>query len=844
MQLNEKLRFQEAEKLVTYFQDLGISDLYLSPFFASARNSTHGYDICDHSSLNPVLGGSEGFIRLARKLKDCEIGLIVDFVPNHMSTDPECNAWWRDVLTQGESSFFSHYFDIDWNPLKTELRHKVLLPILGTTYGEALESGELKVDLSGASPCLRYFDINLPLMMSHQEVPKNIYELHHLLEQQQYRLSYWRTALHEINYRRFFDVNSLIGIRVEDPEVFIATHQLLLSFVKQGLVTGIRLDHIDGLFDPGGYLDRLNENTDSTGCYVIAEKILSSGESLTQSWKVEGTTGYDYLNVLNGIFIDSRNAQKIKRNYEKFADVRELFSDVVYQSKKLIIQSSLSSEMNVLASELNRISEMNWRYRDFTLDSLQEAVTEIVACFPVYRTYVSSEGWTEFDENQVGIAIARALRRNPAAEPSIYAFIREMLLPERNTDISVEEYHRRIRFAMKFQQYTGPVQAKGVEDTAFYRYAPLLSLNEVGGDPLRFGRTVDEFHLENQERLSKWPLSMLATSTHDTKRGEDARARINVLSEIPDEFRIRVNQWARINAGKRSIVDGEAAPDRRDEYCFYQALTGAWPVDSSFVPDLNFVERIQGYMSKMTREAKRHTSWINPNQAYDNAISEFVRKTLLDKRFLKTFWPFIEKVARWGVSNSLAQVVLKTASPGVPDFYQGTELWDFSLVDPDNRRAVDYDLRQKFLQEIMPLVERPDSTKVIDLLQNWQDGRIKLYLTACCLHIRRKWPDVFLEGEYLPVAVHGDAREHVVAFVRQVQERRVLAVATRLAATRNVEWGETLIDWSWPGSVLSNVLTGERIQADSSVSVESMLRILPVGLWVEERGMSKNDESK
>lgn len=809
---------------------LGISDCYVSPLLKPAKNSTHGYDICNHSRLNPALGDQRQFESLIRKLRSNKLGLIIDFVPNHMSTDPECNQWWRSVLLSGPSSPYARFFDIDWDPLKDELKNKVLLPILGGTYGDTLQNNELRV-IASEEPSLQYYETNLPLQMREKKVPENVLKLHQLLESQHYRLSYWRTALHEINYRRFFDVNSLVGLRVEDPVVFDAVHEFLISLIHQEGISGIRLDHVDGLFDPAAYLNQLVEEVGDKQLYIVVEKILSNDESLPHNWSIHGTTGYDFLNSLNGLFVDGRNAQKMKRNYERFAGIRELFSDVIYQSKKLIIQSTLASELNVLAHELNRISETNWEYRDFTLDSLQEAVCEIVACFPVYRTYVSDRGWTSFDEHQIDIAVARALRRNPIAEPTIFAYIRKMLLPERKPQISEEEYQRRLRFAMKFQQYTGPVHAKGVEDTAFYRYAPLLSLNEVGGDPLNFGRTIEEFHQKNEERLSKWPYSMTATSTHDTKRGEDARARLNVLSEIPDEFRFRVIQWARVNAGKRTMVDGKPAPDRRDEYFFYQALIGSWPAADFYTPDREYIERLQAYMSKMTREGKRHTSWINPNVQYDSAVEEFVRKTLLDQRFLGAFSSFASRVALRGMVNSLAQLVLKIASPGIPDFYQGTELWDLNLVDPDNRRPVDFKLRRSFMNELLPLIEHPEACAVQELFQRWQDGKIKQYITACGLRLRRSCPDVLVRGEYIPLEVRGEKKDHLIAFLRQSGGQKVFVAVPRLAGTLNSEWQDTHLIWPYPETEFVNAFTGEKISFHTEFAVTELFQTLPVGMW-------------
>ncbi len=933
LQFHPGFGFVEAAELVPYLAELGVTECYCSPLLAARPGSTHGYDICDHNRLNPELGSEDDFERFLQALTRHNLGLIVDFVPNHMSADGEYNLWWRSVLEHGPSSPFARFFDIDWDPFKPDLRNRLLLPILGDQYGREIEQGHLRIELSGSGFSLRYLDRHLPLntrqirgLLQHrledlkaellvddpglqeflsilfqldhtppytetdpalvselgreQEIARKrlmrllessepvrrhveanlqlfngdlgaeptFHLLHGLLEAQVYRLSYWRTAMQEINYRRFFDVNELAGLRMEDPAVFKATHALLLDLIHRGAVTGVRLDHVDGLFDPLEYCGRIMDATADSGsatCYLVVEKILSRGESLSIGWPVHGTTGYDFLNDLNGIFVDAGNAQKIKRHHQRFTRTRELFSDIVYESKKLIITTSLASELNVLAHELDRISEADWRYRDFTLNSLQEAVREVVACFPVYRTYVSNAGWNEFDQHQIDMAVAGALRRNPAMEASIFAFLRQMLLPAVGEGISDGQYRQRLHFSMKFQQFTGPVQAKGVEDTAFYRQAPLLSLNEVGGDPVRFGRTVDDFHRANRERLTSWPLSMLATATHDTKRGEDARARLNVLSEMPDQYRVELRHWARINAGKRTLIHGQLAPDRHDEYFYYQALVGAWP-ESDFEPDAAFITRVQEYMWKAIREAKVHSSWINPNEPYEGAVGDYVRRTLLDRRFLMSFIPFVNRLSWYGMVNSLAQVVLKICVPGVPDFYQGAELWDLNLVDPDNRRRVDFGRRRQLLQDLRPLVDATDDRRaaVASLLDRWQNGQIKMYVTASALRLRRAMPDLFLEGEYLPLEVEGIRREHVIAFARQHAARMAVVVAPRLNASLiaptghlpvgSDTWQDTAVrgrdGMAFPG--LRNILTGERVLPGDRLPLKDALSVCPVGIWV------------
>ena len=650
--------------------------------------------------------------------------------------------------------------------------------------------------------------------------PSSFDALHALLEAQAYRLSYWRAASHEINYRRFFDVNTLAGLRVEEPEVFEATHVLLGRLLREGSVQGVRVDHPDGLFDPRKYFEMLqaldgpafDAGTDVRGAglqagaaeprpfYVLAEKILSGRETLPATWAVHGTTGYDFLNDLNGIFIDPAQGRRLRRIYGKLTGQLDAFEDVLYATKQLIMTTAMSSELNVLAHMLDRIGENNRKSRDFTLESLRDVIREVVACFPVYRTYVDDNGWTATDRAVVEQAIGRARRRNPAMESSLFDFFREVVLPRDPADQSppptvgerrsgglyppadAGEVRARRLFAMKLQQYTGPVQAKGLEDTAFYRYNVLVSVNEVGGDPSRIGRPLEDFHAANARRATDWPFDMLATATHDTKLGEDVRARVNVLSEVPEEWGREASKWMRINRSHRRIVDGDPAPDRNDEYRLYQVLLGAWPMElpstATSAPKA-FVDRMSAYMLKAVREAKVHTSWLTTNAAYEEALTGFIERILGEAggpKFLPAFLPFQERIARLAVVNSLSQVVLKLGSPGVPDFYQGTELWDLSLVDPDNRRPVDFDRRR----DTLPALSTGEDPGA--LLGSWQDGRIKLFVTHRGLQARRALPHVFVGGDYHPLVVETSVPADAVAFARTSGSDAVLVVAPRLCA--------------------------------------------------------------
>jgi (1->4)-alpha-D-glucan 1-alpha-D-glucosylmutase len=810
------------------------------------------------------------------------------------------------------------------------------------------------------SPRIRkYIEDTLRALNGQPGQPTSFDRLHELLETLPYRLAYWRTASDEVNYRRFFDINELVGMRMEEPAFFTAAHELVLRLIRERKITGLRLDHLDGLFDPAGYLSALQEavllewtadlvpphasakdwrrqirklmNGESlvegtlrapfpnggtrsaastphppltnhhslltTPLFVVVEKILSGNDTLPQSWPIHGTSGYDFLNDLNRLFVDSKNMKSLTRAYEHFSGQTQPLADVVYECKKLITWTTLASELNILAHALNRLSEGNRRARDFTLNNLREALREAVACFPVYRTYVSAAGATESDRQMIDLALARARQRNPITEPLVFDFLRQMLLPQKDEDrgsrmedraskienrkdpqfsihassdhspltthhspLSEKEYRQRLDFVMRFQQYTGPVQAKGLEDTACYRFNRLLSLNEVGGDPQRFGGSPDQFHEANRLRLERWPYAMLATATHDTKRGEDARARLNVLSEIPDEWRRLIFQWARLNASHRTEVHGEKAPDRNDEYLFYQALLGAWPAEPERTThrfaSTELVQRLQEYMLKAVKEAKVHSSWLNPNEAYDRAVADFVQKTLAGPRaarFLDSFLPFQQRVAQLGMINSLSQLLLKLVSPGVPDYYQGTDLWDFSLVDPDNRRPVDFPHRVHLLNDLESLLQdqQPSSIRIhrlTDMLKVWEDGRIKLFLLASGLRLRRQYPQVLLQGDYLALRATGEKEDHVVVVLRRHEDRLILAVAPRLVAGlqdggssalpigENI-WKDTRLGFHASLGIDSfrNVLTGEQVPVrqesdQSSLNIAEALSISPVAL--------------
>ena len=666
--------------------------------------------------------------------------------------------------------------------------------------------------------------------------------LEELLAEQSYRLCFWRVAADEINYRRFFDINELAAIRVEEPEVFASVHELIFRLMKEGHITGLRIDHIDGLYDPEQYLRHLQggcrralrrsaATAAATGqsairnpqsqspdpqsaierpCYVVVEKILGHDERLRESWAAFGTTGYDFLNLLNGVFIESQNAETFRNLYRRLAGVESDFVDVAYRSKKLILQTAMSSELHVLARRLDRISEQSRDTRDFTLNSLQSALGEVIACFPVYRSYIhlgrnrpgenrgdrnrpNADEVGEEDRRHISKSIRNAKRRATTISSSTFDFIESLLLLRDPEGIDDERRRERREFVMRFQQLTGPVAAKGIEDTAFYRFYPLASLCEVGGEPARFGVSPGTFHRLNRERMSLWPHAMLASSTHDAKRSEDARARINALSEIPARWFRAVRRWQKTNRDLKTMIEDRAAPDVNEEYLLYQTLVGAWPLETAPEPALDpaiapreqapesFVRRIQEYMIKALREAKVHSSWLNPDEEYEQALRDFISKILsptggFDGAFIRDFAEFQSPISRAGMFNSLSQTLLKITSPGVPDFYQGTEIWDFSLVDPDNRRPVDYEHRRRLLDSLQ---DKEVGSLASELLRSAPDGRIKMFVTTGALNYRRNHRELFEQGEYLPLQPAGERERHVISFARRIGAKTAIVVAPR-----------------------------------------------------------------
>ena len=777
LQLRPGFGFDEAAAVVPYLRDLGVSHVYCSPYLQAAPGSTHGYDVVDHSRVNEELGGADAHARFLAALGEHGLGQVLDIVPNHMAIGGPENRWWWDVLENGPSSPYASFFDVDWDPPEAKLRNTVLLPILGDHYGRVLEAGEITVERSGDSFVVRYHEHSAPIAPGTvdadiDEVNADPDLLDALLERQHYRLAYWRTAGRELDYRRFFDITTLAGLRVEDERVFDATHGLVLAWVADGLVDGLRIDHPDGLRDPEGYLRRLHDR--APDAWLVVEKILEPEEELPASWPVAGTTGYDFLNQVGGLFVDPEGEEPLTALYTELTGMPTDFGEVAHHAKHEVMRNVLASDVSRLTAAFIEVCERNRRYRDYSRHELHEALREVIASFPVYRTYGRDDGTiSDHDVLVIHRAIADAKRRRDDVDHELFDFLGAILM------LRIEE-REALELAMRFQQLTGPVMAKGVEDTAFYRYNRLVSLNEVGGDPGRFGIDTVEFHRANAEAAESWPARMLATSTHDTKRSEDVRARIGILSEIPDRWADVVRRWM----GR--FVDANA------EYLLYQTLVGVWPLS---------VDRAVAYMEKAAKEAKVHTSWVDPDPEYDTGLRSFVEGVFADDSFVREVAAFVEPLVEPGRVVSLAQTLLKLTSPGVPDVYQGTELWDLSLVDPDNRRPVDYDERRAELRTL-------DHPKL-----RVMQGTLALRLVA--------------HESYEPL-LGDDADACAVAFARG---GRAVTVVPRFLLSRPEAWRSEVVELE-PGR-WRDAFTGADVEGGKH-TVGDLLSQFPVSLLVRQ----------
>ena len=675
-------------------------------------------------------------------------------------------------------------------------------------------------------------------------------QLDALIEDQNWRAAHFRVAADDINYRRFFDINELAGLRMELPELFDHAHRLIFELLRNGVLDGLRIDHVDGLFDPRGYLMRLREHAPRP-FYLVVEKILARHEALREDWPVEGTTGYEFANLVLGLLVDPSGEDGFTQTYAAFTGEHRAFDEIVRECKIHITLNEMAGELNVLARDAGRVARQNPRTADFTRNILQRGLKEIVACFPVYRTYVDGAAApTEADRRDIDWAVAQARRNETDLDPSVFGFLHQLL----TTDLVAQPrsgFSRQsvVRFAMRLQQYSGPVMAKGLEDTAFYRYNRFVALNEVGGHPNLFGVTLAAFHRVNAQRAERWPHAMLGTATHDTKRGEDTRTRLAVLSEMPEEWARQVQAWSRILRARRGDVEGTAPPDRNDEYLFYQLLLGAWPADLTGIENLDpkklrsYAERVEEAMLKSMREAKLRSTWASPNTDYEEAMLGFVRDALDVSRpnaFLSAFLPFQERIARLGVRNSLVQTALKLTLPGMPDIYQGAELWDLTLVDPDNRRPVDYGKRIELLEDVAALLERNRRTAILDLLEDWRDGRVKLAVIATLLAHRRDRPKLFAQGGYEPLIASGSRADQICAFARRHEDDTLVVAAARFPVRCEAELDWTGTEIPWPQAASSEThwrdLLNWRVveRRGEGVSAAAVLGGMPVAVLVPD----------
>ncbi len=809
LQLSRDFPFQAAADCAEYFASLGVSRLYCSPILQAAPGSSHGYDVVDPTRINDELGGELGFHRMVSQLRGEGLDVMIDIVPNHMATVVPANRWWWDILKHGLSSRYAGFFDVNWEPPVPSLKGKVLLGVLSDRYGRELESGRIALERRGDEVVVRYHDDVFPVSpasldgIAVESVERDLDAFDALLQRQHYRLAYWRTAQAEVNYRRFFTIHSLIGLRVEVDEVLQESHRVVFELAHRGELAGLRVDHVDGLIDPLAYLQQVRQATPDS--YVVVEKILDYDERLAGGLPVDGTTGYDFIAHVDGLFVDSRNEETLTSLYHAFTGESQPFSELVRSCKREIMATELSPDLERLTTMLVAICEGYRAQRDRIRSELRDAVSEMTAAFTVYRTYLRpGTSPSREDVRHVALAVEETVRRRPDIEPDLLAFISDLLLHKFSGASEAQ-------FAARFQQFTTAVMAKGVEDTAFYRYHRLISLNEVGGNPAAFGRPVDSFHDYCSHIAKAWPKTMLTLSTHDTKRSADVRARLHLLSEMPAEWEAAVRSWAEHNGRYRS----QGYPDRNLEYLIYQTLVGAWPIDA---------ERLKQFLLKAAREGKAHTSWIDPVPAYEDAIAEFVNSLMADGEFMNELQTFIgrNQLVPYGRINSLAQTTLLLTCPGVPDLYQGSELWDLSLVDPDNRRPVDFQLRRRLLSEIQ-------DAEAEQVLSRADEGVPKLWLVTRLLRTRRERPELFSGSDYSPVVAHGAKANHAVSFVRD----RLLVVVPRLPFGLAGDWADTTIEL--PKGRWKDLLTGLEEDGQAPVALSSLLSAFPVAVLARER---------
>ena len=803
IQLHAGFGFDAAAGLAEYLAALGVSHLYCSPYLQARPGSTHGYDVVDHSRLSEELGGRDAFERMVAALDAAGLGHIADVVPNHMAVTDRANRWWWDVLKHGPQSRFAAYFDIDWDAPEARNKRHILVPVLGDHYGRVLKSGEISVHAEDDDVVVTYGEHVLPTAPG--TVPEDADlgalsnesdSLHRVLEAQHYRLAYWKVAGAELNYRRFFAINDLAALRTENGEVFDATHRLLLDLVGAGALHGLRIDHIDGLRYPGEYLARLRDAVPGTPVWV--EKILAPDEELPRDWPVQGTTGYDFLNRVQNLLIAPGGEKVLSDLYAELAGPFDI-DELEYEAKLHVMNTELSADIERLTESMLAVCEQNRDLRDFTRPMVRQAIRETIAAFTVYRTYADARSGEvrEIDAQRMKQAIDAARARRPDLDGELFDLLEDVLLLRHPGS----EAHG---FAMRFQQSTSPIMAKGVEDTFFYRFNRFIAANEVGGEPRHWSLSLDDWHSFNERAARVNPHSLLATSTHDTKRSEDVRARLVTLTEVPEAWGEALGRWQAMNAGFRR----DGWPDAATECGLYQALVGAWPLPA---------ERAVAYALKAAKEAKVHTSWLAPDPDYDGALDSFVRAILGNEGFTADLQRFVAPLIAPGRINSLTQTLFKLTCPGVPDIYQGCELWDLSLVDPDNRRPVDFEARRALLDEVLGMDAE-------DALARAEEGAPKIFLIQRALKVCAEHA-ADLAGAYQPLWAEGDRAEHVVAHLRGDS---VIALGQRWPVTRGESWGDTTI--TLPPGVWRDALGNRSFEGE--VRVESLLATFPVALLV------------
>lgn len=870
LQLNPQFTFEQASAALPYLRALGISHVYCSPYLQAAPGSTHGYDVVDPQRVNEELGGEEAHRKFSAQVKESGLGQILDIVPNHMAIGPENRYWW-DVLENGPSSRYSAWFDIDWHSSEVKLQNKILIPVLGDQYGRVLASGQIQIEQAGNLFQVRYGDHLLPLAPRslaiilkkagesvtdatlgfladslsclpapnasdpalieerHRDIGvifamlqrlcsehagvcagistaisainADIDQLDALLNLQNYRLAYWRTADQELGYRRFFDVNTLIGLRMERQSVFDATHRRVLEWLRDGTLDGVRIDHPDGLRDPLQYFARLRSH--APDAWMIAEKILEPGETLRSNWPIDGTSGYDFMNQCNALLVHPEGLREIGTIYSEFTGRTQSFEELAHEKKLLVAQEGMGSDVNRLTSLFVEICESRRDRRDYTRAEIRRAIREVAASFTIYRTYVVAERQeiVEDDRKAIAEAVARAKEHRTDIDAGLFDFIGDVLALVEGGTLESE-------FVARFQQFTSPVMAKGIEDTAFYCFNRLVTLNEVGGAPDIDGLSVEQFHQYCAQMQAAWPATMTTLATHDTKRGDDVRARLAALTEISSEWRKTLRRWSRMN----TQLHAPDAPDRNTEYLLYQTLLATWPISE---------ERLTAYMQKATREAKEQTSWTQNSEAFEKGLAAFIHSLLESRPFIAELERQVALIDHAGYINSLTQTLLHYTALGVPDTYQGSELWDFRLVDPDNRTPVDYNQRQSMLDEL----KHGLSPEVI--MQRAASGLPKLWVIHTALHLRNEHPDWFgAEAAYLPLNVSGVRSAHAIAFQRGDS---LCAIAQRWPIKLKSSWAGTTVDL--PEGQWRNAFTGDQVPGGRQ-RLDTIIKRFPVALLV------------